>query len=72
VDFAQNAGPSRAPPDNGKSARKTKTVVLWPLDEKLLATVNGEDFIFSLFVLATLWRLFAAFGDGLLTRKQPE
>ena len=48
------------------------TVVLWPLDKKLLHTVNGEEFIFPLFVWCRLWRIFSAFGDDLLTRKQRE
>jgi len=48
------------------------TVVLWPLDKKLLHTVNGEEFIFPLFVWGRLWRIFSTFGDGLLTRKQRE
>lgn len=48
------------------------TVVLWPLDKKLLATVNGEEFIFPLFVWGRLWGIFTTFGDDLLTRKQRE
>jgi hypothetical protein len=63
----------RTQPDNGKPARKTKTVVLWPLDEKLLVTVNGEDFISPpFFVWGRLWGLFCTFGEDLLTKKQRE
>jgi hypothetical protein len=48
------------------------TVVLWPLDKKLLAKVNGEECIFSLFVRGRLWGIFTTFGDDLLNRKQRE
>jgi hypothetical protein len=48
------------------------TVVLWPLDKKLLATVKGEEYIFPLFIWGRLWGIFSTFGDDLLTRKQRE